>query len=162
MMTKKESISLAVESFDKAYQLHLKGNIECAIKEYQASIDFFPTAKAYSFLGLAYGLQGNFELAIEECKNAIRLEPEYVNPYNEIGTYLISLGRDDEAISWFEKALEIKDKDINHLSYFNLGKIFEKKGNWLKALKYFNEAILIDPDYEPAQDEIIRLSTLLN
>ncbi|MCL5029789.1 MAG: tetratricopeptide repeat protein [Bacteroidetes bacterium] len=162
MMTKKDSISLAVESFDRAYQMHLKGNIESAIKEYQTSIDIFPTAKAYTFLGSAYGLQGYFELAIEECKNAIKLEPEYSNPYNDIGTYLLNLGRDDEAIRWFEKALELKDQNVNHLSYFNLGKIFEKKGKWLKALSYFNDAILSNPDYEPAQDEIIRLSTLLN
>lgn len=161
-MTEKDNISLAVEFFDRAYKMHLKGKIESAIKEYQNSISIYPTAKAYTFLGWAYSLQGNFDLAIEECKKAIELEPEFSNPYNDIGSYLLNLGKEDEAICWFEKALETKDQNLNHLSYFNLGKIFEKKSQWLKALTYFNCAITVNPDYEPAQNEIIRLSTLLN
>lgn len=162
MMTKKDNISLADEYFDRAYQMQLKGNIENAIKEYQISINFFPTAKAHTFLGFAYSLLGNFELAIEECKNAINLEPEYGNPYNDIGTYLLKLEKHDEAIYWFEKALMMKDNNVAYLSLFNLGKIYEKKGNWIKAYNYLNKAILLNPEYEPAQDEIIKLSTLLN
>ncbi len=162
MMTKKDNISLADEYFDRAYQMQLKGNIENAIKEYQISINFFPTAKAHTFLGFAYSLLGNFELAIEECKNAINLEPEYGNPYNDIGTYLLKLEKYDEAIYWFEKALMMKDNNVAYLSLFNLGKIYEKKGNWIKAYNYLNKAILLNPEYEPAQDEIIKLSTLLN
>ncbi len=162
MMIKKDNISLAVEYFDRAYQMHLNGNIENAIKEYQTSIYIYPTAKAHTFLGLAYSLQGNFEQAIKECKNAISIEPAYSNPYNDIGIYLLKLEKDDEAVCWFEKALSMKDNDAAYLSLFNLGKIYEKKGDWLKALSYFNETILVNPNYEPAQDEIIKLSTLLN
>ena len=162
MMTKKDNISLAVEYFDRAYQMQLNGNIENAIIEYQTSINIFPTAKAHTFLGLAYSLQGNFELAIEECKNAISLEPTFSNPYNDIGTYFLKLEKDDEAISWFEKALSIRNNNLAYLSFFNLGKIFENKGDWMKALSYFNKAILVNPDFEPAQDELIKLSTLLN
>ena len=46
--------------------------------------------------------------AIAECKVTIEPEPDYDNPYNDIGVYLIDLGQPDEAISRFSKAVQAK------------------------------------------------------
>lgn len=161
-MIKNDSPSLALEYFDRAYKMHLNGKIESAIKEYKTSIQIFPTAKAYAFLGWAYSLQGNFDQAIEECRKAIELEPEYGNPYNDMGTYLISLNKPEEALYWIEKALEIPDNNSRYISFYNAGKIYEKKGDWFQSIKFFKKSVLLNPDYEPAQNALIRLSTLLN
>ena len=161
-MIKKNSISLAVEYFDTAYKLHVDGKLENAIVAYRASIRMCPTAKAYTCLGVVYSLQGKYDLAIEECKKAVELEPDFGESYHDIGSYLVSLGREEDAIHWFEKAIEMNSADSNCHSYYNLGKIYEKKGDWLKALKHFNKAITIDDNYEPAQNAVIKISTLLN
>jgi Tfp pilus assembly protein PilF len=161
-MIEKDSITLATEYYDRANKLHINGKLEKAIIAYRASIGIHPTARAHTNLGVVYSLQGKFDLAIEECEKAIELEPEFGDSYNNLGSYLISLGREEEAIAWFEKAINVKDDNSNQGSYYNLGKIYEKKGEWLKALRYFNKAVTIDGNFEPAQNAIIKLSTLLN
>jgi len=161
-MFENEIPALALEYFDKAYKMHLNGEIECAIMEYKNSIQIFPTAKAYTFLGWAYSLSGDFEMAIDECRKAIEIEPSFSSAYNDIGIYFINLNRLDEALVWLEKAASLQDESSKHLSYFNLGKIYDKKGEWLKALLYYNKALLLNRDFEPVKSALIRISTLLN
>jgi tetratricopeptide (TPR) repeat protein len=128
-MINKEKILLATEYFNKAYQLHMSGNIKEAIKTYQKSIDYYPTPKAHTFLGWAFSLNGRFEEAIDECKTAIDLNPDYGNPYNDIGSYLINLERYDEAIYWLEKAIEAPEYEPRHFPYTILAEFMKKKVN---------------------------------
>lgn len=161
-MIKKDIISIATEYFDTAYKLHKGGKLENAVIAYRASIRIYPTAKAYSNLGIIYSLQGKYDQAIEECKKAVELDPQYGESYYQIGSCLVSLCREADAIYWFEKAIEVNKEEVNYSAYYKLGKIYEKKGDWQKALRHFNKAITIDGDFEPAQNAIIKLSTLLN
>ena len=157
-----DNLTLAITHFDNAYKLHLDGKLEEAIEAYQISIEFFPTAKAHTFLGWAYSLLGKFDEAILECHLAIELEPDFGNPYNDIGSYLISLGKYDDAMEWLDKALDAEDYDQRHFPYYNMGMIHEKKGEWFTAMRFYNDALEIYPDYEAAQTAILRLTTLLN
>lgn len=161
-MVQRDKIVQAEEYFELAYKSHIDGEIKTAIEHYKLSIETFPTAKAHTFLGWAYSLLGNYEEAIVECKIAIELEPEFGNPYNDIGSYLINLGRPDEAVEWLEKAIEAPDYEPRHYPYYNLGRIYEKKGDWFAAIRYYNKSLTINPDYEQAQDSVIRITTLLN
>ena len=161
-MEAKNKISLASEYFKKAYDLHLKGNVDDAINNYKLSIGYYPTAKAHTYLGWAYSLHSKFEEAIDECKIAIKLDPDFGNPYNDIGSYLIHLNKFDEAISWLEKAIEAVDYDPRHYPYFNLGRIYEKRGDWFTAKKYYEDALKINPDYELAQSALLRLTAMMN
>lgn len=161
-MASKNNISRAAEIFNKAYNLHLEGNINSAIFYYKQSIKNHPTAKAHTYLGWALSLQGQFEEAIEECKIAIDLNPDYGNPYNDIGSYLMNLNRDDEAITWFEKALEASDYGPRYYPYYNLGKIYEKRGDWFPAIDYYDNALKINPDYDSAKSAFLRLVSMLN
>ena len=161
-MEAKNKISLASEYFKKAYDLHLNGEIDDAIKNYKLSIEYYPTAKAHTYLGWAYSLQSKYEKAIEECEIAIELDPDFGNPYNDIGSYLISLNKFDEAISWLEKAIEAADYEPRHYPYFNLGRIYEKKGDWFTAMKYYEDALNINPDYEVSKSALLRLTAMMN
>ena len=51
------------------------------------------------FLAGTYHFQGkNRRGHPEECKRAIEIDPDFGNPYNDIGVYLIDLNRFEEAI----------------------------------------------------------------
>lgn len=154
--------AIAGEYFNRAYQLHLKGKIDEAIENYLLSIENYPTAKAHTFLGWAYSLRRRFEDAIKECEIAIELDPDFGNPYNDIGSYLINLGRFDEAIGWLENAIQAEDYDMKHYPYYNLGRIYEKKGYWDTAMKYYQDALSINPDYDIAKTALLRLTALMN
>ena len=94
----------AVRLLEEANRRQLEGEIEEAIQLYQASIDNFPTADAHTYLGWMYSFQGRIEEAIQECQVAIELDPDFGNPYNDIGVYLMTQGRLREAFPWLEKA----------------------------------------------------------
>jgi tetratricopeptide (TPR) repeat protein len=50
--------------------------------------------------------QGNYEAALQRLKQVVAAAPGFAKAFNEMGTCLIHLGRDAEALSKFEKALK--------------------------------------------------------
>jgi tetratricopeptide (TPR) repeat protein len=94
----------AAEYLKRAFQAQMSGDFAAAIELYQRSIAACPTAEAHTFLGWTYSFQGRLEEAIAECQNAIAVDPTFGNPYNDIGAYLIEMGRLDEAIPWLPRA----------------------------------------------------------
>lgn len=107
---------------------HLRGDLERAIALYTDSLGLYPTAEAYTFRGWAYSVQGRVDDAIEECNKAIAVDPTFGNPYNDIGSYLITKGQLDEAIEWLEKAKAAPRYEPRHFPYMNLGRIYALKG----------------------------------
>src|SRR6185295_8668457 len=89
---------LASRFFEEAYRKQMKGELEAAVELYGKSIESFPTAEAYTFRGWTYSHKGRLDDAIAECRKAIEVDPEFGNPYNDIGAYLLQQGRVDESI----------------------------------------------------------------
>jgi len=82
----------------QGYEAQMHSDLGNAMRLYQESIQVHPTAEAYTFLGWTYSFLQRYEEAIQECRNAIATDPDFGNPYNDIGSYLIKLGKLDEAI----------------------------------------------------------------
>ncbi len=148
---------VAAEPLDKAdalwrqgYALHLMGAFEDAIDLYERSIEIRPTAEAHTFLGWSLSHVGRTEEAVAECKKAIPLDPDFGNPYNDIGVYLIDLGRFDEAIPWLEKAMRAKRYCCYQFPHYNLGRILLAKERLEDAERAFERALDYAPDYNPA------------
>lgn len=150
------------EYFNKAFALQLEGKYEEAIQNYKSSIQIYPTAKAYTFLGWAYSYIKKYDEAIIECKNAIALDPEYGNPYNDIGAYLIKLGNYDEALVWLELAIDIKNYQNPEFVHLNIGKVYEIKGLWFDALYEYKRALEIAPEFETTKKLIDKIQGFLN
>jgi len=136
--------------WEKGYRLQLQGKHDEAISFYQESISIFPTSEAFTFLGWAFSFKLKYDIAISYCKQAIEIDPDFGNPYNDIGAYLIQLKKYDEAIPWLNKAIEAKRYDAYHFAYLNLGHVYEELGKWIEAVNYYSTAIEIDPAYEAA------------
>ncbi|HXQ25454.1 MAG TPA: tetratricopeptide repeat protein [Candidatus Acidoferrales bacterium] len=152
----------ARELFQQAYEAQMQGELDRAAQLYKHSLETFPTAEAHTFLGWTYHFQGKVEDAIAECKRAIEVDPEFGNPYNDIGAYLIELGRPDEAIQWLERAIEAPRYDPRHFPYFNLGRVYYAKGLFNRARQYFQEALRIEPRYTLARQAIENLRRMVN
>jgi len=141
-----------------ACQALYEGDIEYAIDLYVRSIDACPSAEAHTYLGWAYSLMGKLEEAIGECKKAIALDPEYGNPYNDVGAYLIEIGKYEDAVPYLEKALRAKRYDNLHYPHFNLGRVFAQRGMLLKAAEEFREALKIEPSFRLAADSLLEIT----
>ena len=83
----------ANQRFQEAFAAQMAGEYDRAVELYLESLALHPTAEAHTFLGWTYHFQGKMEQAIAECKRAIEIDPEFGNPYNDIGSYLIGLDR---------------------------------------------------------------------
>jgi tetratricopeptide (TPR) repeat protein len=153
---------LAWEVLQQAYQAQMRGDYDHAIELYTKSLDIFPTAEAHTFLGWTYHFQGKVDEAIAECKRAIEVDPDFGNPYNDIGSYLIALGRHDEAIPWLEQAIVAPRYDPRHYPYFNLGRAYYAKGMLTRARECFQEALRIEPQYTLARHAIENLRRIVN
>ncbi len=140
----------------------MKGDYDRAVDLYKDSLAIHPTAEAHTFLGWTYHFQGKVEDAIAECKRAIDVDPEFGNPYNDIGAYLIALGRYDEAIPWLDRAISAPRYDPRHYPYFNLGRAYYAKGMITRARECFEQALRIEPRYTLAQQAVESLRRMVN
>src|SRR6202050_180150 len=152
----------AKQRFQEAFAAQMEGDYDRAVELYLGSLALHPTAEAYTFLRWNYHFQGKIEAAIAECKRAIEVDPDFGNPYNDIGSYLIELNRYDEAIPWLEQAIAAPRYDPRHYPYFNLGRAYYAKGMITKAREYFQEALRIEPEYTLARQAIENIRRMVN
>jgi len=161
-MAEREWSEEAREHFERGYEEQMAGRIDAAIESYRRSIAIHPSAEAHTFLGWALSHQGRHEDAIAECHRAIAVDPAFGNPYNDIGAYLIELGREDEAVQWLERAKTAPRYEPRHFPYFNLARIYVRRHKVHEAIRELEGAIAIEPRYTAARRELHRLIGLLN
>jgi Tfp pilus assembly protein PilF len=92
-------------------------------------------------LGWTYSFQGRLEEATKECLRAIEIDPDFGNPYNDIGVYLMQQDKLDEAIPWLERAKRARRYEPRQFPYMNLGRVYLKKRRWWDALREFEGAV---------------------
>ena len=151
----------AMEIVGKAYQLHMKGDVDQAIELYTESLDLEPTAEAFTFRGWALSYNRDFDGAIADCHRAIDLDPEFGNPYNDIGAYYIELGQADDAIPWLKMALKAKRYESYCFPQFNLGRVYEGLGKLDTALLHYRSALNENPRYAQAAKAVERVKQKL-
>ena len=142
------SLERAAHLLKVAYEKQMGGDYQGAIELYKDSIAERPTAEAHTFLGWTYSFLGRYDDAIEECEKAIQVDPDFGNPYNDIGSYLVHLGRVEEAIPWLNKAKDAARYEPRHFPYINLGRIYLKLGRVDEAAREFEQAAFIQTSLE--------------
>ena len=148
--------------FQAAHAAQMRGDLDEAIALYQKSLACVPTAEAYTFLGWTLSFRGDYEGAIRECHRAIEVDPAFGNPYNDIGSYLIALGRPKEAVPWLRKAMTAARYEPRHYPHVNLARVYMKLGQVDAAIAQLRAALALAPQYRPARTELHRLLGLLN
>jgi tetratricopeptide (TPR) repeat protein len=157
-----EALRKATELWQEAYRHQMNGELDRAIEGYQRSISVQPTAEAHTFLGWTLSFQGKLDEAKRECLRAIDVDPEFGNPYNDIGVYLMSQGELDEAIPWLEKAKQARRYEPRQFPHMNLGRIYTMKGRWWDALREYEAAVRAAPDDKAARRALHELRGRLN
>jgi lipoprotein NlpI len=103
---------------------------------------------AYNNRGNARNMQGDFDEAIEDFDEAIKLDPKYALAYNNRGSAWIGMGDFDHAIADFNQAIALDAKYA--LAYNFRGSAWIAKGDVDRAISDFDEAIRLEPKYAPA------------
>jgi len=141
---------------------HAAGDVEDAAAYYRMSVDVYPTAEAYTYLGVALAARGQWSDAIVQCERAIRIDPELGNAYNDLAVYTAELGRLHEALHWLDKAIAAKKYDCRNYPFYHRGRILERLRRFTEARDAYMTSLEIEPDWEPARVALRRVLGWLN
>jgi tetratricopeptide (TPR) repeat protein len=72
--------------------------------------------------------------------------------YNNLGNIFLELGKSDEAIPYFRKALRIDPAFV--LAHFNLGSALDAQGKFDEAVSHYVEAVRLDPEFAEARTNL--------
>jgi tetratricopeptide (TPR) repeat protein len=152
----------ALRLFKLAYEAQMRNELDEAADLYRQSIDLYPTAEGHTFLGWAYSFMQRTDEAIEQCRQAIDIDPDFGNPYNDIGAYLIEKGDYYGAIPWLRRAMEARRYECFFYPHFNLGRVYEALGRQFDALNEYKAALELNPGYRLALNAFRKLQGKLN
>lgn len=119
-------------------------------------IELTGNAEGYVERGNLYIDLYELEKAVEDCKEAIKLNPEAYYAYNNLGCALLKLRRIDEAIEPLEKVIAM-EPDKDHLPYLNLAECYVIKKDYEKAIHAYEEILRIRPKAESMREEIVKI-----
>jgi DNA-binding winged helix-turn-helix (wHTH) protein/TolB-like protein/Tfp pilus assembly protein PilF len=118
-------------------------------------------ANAHTALGLYYlRYEWNWPAAEREFQRAIELDPEDPGAYSEYATYLVSIGRFDEALRMRETARRFLPQSPASVS--GLAHVYYHSRNFERSLEYYREALDIRPDSAPMRTFVARSLLAMN
>jgi tetratricopeptide (TPR) repeat protein len=106
-----------------------------------------PEAAEHYNIGTFLYSQGKFNQAILQFRNAIGIDPEYAEAYNNLGIAHSALGKFDEAIACLNKAIKLNPNDAR--AYYNRGNAHLAKRDYDGAITDFGLA-LVHPEFAEA------------
>jgi tetratricopeptide (TPR) repeat protein len=126
---------------------------DMAIASYKKAIEVNNDNYAYvrSSMNLArlYRAQQKYDDAIELLRNAMKLEPDSAQLYNESGLVYLDSNHTDYAVKFFDKALKVQQRYPEAST--NLGIAYLKQGRLAKAITQFEETLEKDENFAGAQ-----------
>ncbi|OGH99855.1 MAG: hypothetical protein A2Y25_05780 [Candidatus Melainabacteria bacterium GWF2_37_15] len=156
-----EWTSIVAQALGAIYH-QVKDNLDAAIIAYQTSILLDKkNVDALVALGEAYQDKNDPDNAISCFCNAIQLNANSSRIYSNLGLLLWEKGCTDEAIVAYQKAISINPK--SEIGFNNLGVAYlDGKANPVEALKMFNLAVKLNPNYALAYYNVGRTHKMLH
>lgn len=111
--------------------------------KYKKTPEGVGNAETYFHRGLISQESKHYRSAIEAYKMAIKIKPDYLDAYVNLGQVYYKLGRYSEAADFYKKAVKIKpDAAI----YNKLGTLYIIARKYSVAVDAFEHALVIDPE----------------
>lgn len=146
METDKQGLITHYENAEKMYE---EGKLEEAISEFGKIIELAPknqlAAKATNFIGDIYFDKGDDANAEVYYKEAIKIDPNLIEAYRNLGHAYFNQEKYDDAIIQYEKVIDANpDAELKAECLESIGDIYYDKEDYANAEVYFKEAIKID------------------
>ena len=98
--------------------------------------------------GCSHSNLGRYQEAIEAFKQAIRIKPDHVKAYLNLGIAYADNGQHEEAIISYKNAIRIKPDYTD--AHCDLGVTYARQGRHQEAIDAYKQAIRIEPDLAEA------------
>jgi predicted O-linked N-acetylglucosamine transferase (SPINDLY family) len=119
------------------------GRLDEAIHLIRRALAIYPTAAAWSDLGVALNSKGFISDAIDAQRKAIALKPDYAVARSNLGNSLRDIGRLSDAIAAYRQAIALKPQFAQ--AQTNLGVALAESGDIDGAIASHRAAIAIHP-----------------
>lgn len=134
----------AQEHFHAALQAQKTGQLDAAVREYQAVLRLQPQlAEAYANLGLVYYLQSKFEKSSQALAKAAALKPGLRGSDLFLGMDYVHLHRSQKAVPYLTRA--VKEEPTNKQAQVWLGTALWNSGQRAAALRQLSKAARLFP-----------------
>lgn len=97
------------------------------------------TDDALNDRGFAYMGKGEYDRAIQDFEEAIRLTPDSATAYSNRGAALLWKGENDRAMRDYDQAIRLKPDDANN--YISRGNGYQILGSFERAIQDYDQAI---------------------
>jgi tetratricopeptide (TPR) repeat protein len=99
-------------------------------------------AAAYNNRGVAYRLKAEYDKAIDDFNQAVRLRPNYPNAFNNRGVAYRNKGDLGHALADYDQAIRLKPDYL--AAFYNRGLAFLEKGEYARAIDDFTALLEVD------------------
>ncbi|MEM7246697.1 MAG: tetratricopeptide repeat protein [Acidobacteriota bacterium] len=154
---KREKVAEARRLFRMAYARQLEGQPEHARVLFEKSLRLHPTAEAHVHLAWALATDGQLEDALDHCRDAMQLEPEFPNAWNDMGAYLIEMEEPEQALFFLKRATTMRQYSTRSFPHYNLHRAYLALGDRNRAIRHLDQALEADPDFGPALSALAEL-----
>lgn len=101
------------------------------------------TADDFFYRGVKKGEQEDWQGAIADFSDALRLNPNLIEAYNNRGTAYSILGENAKAIADYNEAIRLQPNDPE--AYYNRGVTYRELKDYPKAIADFSQSIRLSP-----------------
>src|SRR2546425_354366 len=106
-------------------------------------------AEVFNNRGVAHRLNGDYDRAIQDYSQAIKLNGKFAVAFNNRGVAYDNKGDYDRAIQDYDQAIKLRPSPE---SYLNRGNAHLGKGHYDHAIDDYNQSIKLKPDFAAAFD----------
>lgn len=127
-----------------------EGKIQQAFVEFQHAYELNPQNKEALYgIGIIYLLDFDETLkAIDFFQRAVKIDPAYSDAYNNLGYAHANIGKFEDAIPFYKKAVSNLFYATPEKAFVNMGKAYYRLGRYDEAAVAFKEAIKRAPNFD--------------